>query len=210
MEKSPKLIGYYNYTVILTYIGMLISFFGIICAIEGKLDIAMFCLASSAVCDMFDGTIARTRKRTDREKSFGIQIDSFSDIVCFGIFPGIFNYIINRQYVVSLIVSMLFVLCALIRLAYYNVDELDRTKEETGVRKYYLGLPVTMAGYLIPTAYLILRLVGNTSYLLITILMIIIEVAFVTPFKIKKDKKQLIVFGVLFILQVALWLVFVN
>ena len=66
-----KRIGFYDYTVILTYCGMLSALFGIFLAIgEHYLD-AVFCLMLSGVCDMFDGAVANTKKRTDQEKRFG-------------------------------------------------------------------------------------------------------------------------------------------
>lgn len=81
------MIGFYDYTVVVTYISLVSSILGMFCAIDGKLTLAVSCLAFSGLCDMFDGKIARTKKnRTDDEKSFGIQIDSLCDIVCFGIF----------------------------------------------------------------------------------------------------------------------------
>ena len=75
-------LGIYDYTVILTYISLGISVFGISRALEGDFKVAIFCLALSGLCDMFDGKIARTKKnRTDDEKNFGIQIDSLCDVV---------------------------------------------------------------------------------------------------------------------------------
>ena len=57
------LLGFYDYTVVLTYISLGISVFGITRALEGNFKIAIFCLALSGLCDMFDGKIARTKKR---------------------------------------------------------------------------------------------------------------------------------------------------
>ena len=54
------MIGFYNYTVILTYIGMIFGLFGIANAFEGNIITAIIFLMLSAVCDMFDGKIART------------------------------------------------------------------------------------------------------------------------------------------------------
>ena len=69
------MIGFYDYTVVVTYISLVSSIVGMFCAIDGKLTVAVFCLAFSGLCDMFDGKIARTKKdRTDDEKSFVIQI----------------------------------------------------------------------------------------------------------------------------------------
>lgn len=84
------MIGFYDYTVVVTYISLVSSILGMFCAIDGKLTLAVSCLAFSGLCDMFDGKIARTKKnRTDDEKSFGIQIDSLCDIVCFGMILSI-------------------------------------------------------------------------------------------------------------------------
>lgn len=45
---------------------------------------------------MFDGKIARSKKnRTDREKMFGVQIDSLCDCVCFGVFPAMICYLMG-------------------------------------------------------------------------------------------------------------------
>lgn len=83
------MIGFYDYTVVVTYISLVSSILGMFCAIDGRLTLAVSCLAFSGLCDMFDGKIARTKKnRTDDEKSFGIQIDSLCDIVCLGFFQS--------------------------------------------------------------------------------------------------------------------------
>ena len=70
---------YYNYTVILTYGGMLIAFYGILSAINQEFWNSIFCLMLAGICDMFDGTVAATKERTASEKRFGIQIDSLSE-----------------------------------------------------------------------------------------------------------------------------------
>lgn len=49
------MIGFYDYTVVVTYISLVSSIVGMFCAIDGKLTIAVFCLAFSGLCDMFDG-----------------------------------------------------------------------------------------------------------------------------------------------------------
>ena len=57
--KKIRLIGVYDYTVVLTYISLVITLVGISLAIEGSFRSAVFCLALSGLCDMFDGKIAR-------------------------------------------------------------------------------------------------------------------------------------------------------
>ena len=45
-----------------------------------------------------------------------------------------------------------YVLCALIRLAYYNVTEEERINDNKGPREFYEGLPVTNSALIFPTA----------------------------------------------------------
>ena len=73
-----RFIGFYDYTVILTYMSLISSVFGITQAIHGDYKQAIFCLAFSGICDAFDGRVARSKKnRTEDEKAFGIQLDSY-------------------------------------------------------------------------------------------------------------------------------------
>ena len=82
-----RLIGFYDYTVVLTYLSLISSVFGITQAIHGNYKWAILCLALSGFCDAFDGRVARTKKdRDEDEKSFGVQLDSLCDVICFGVF----------------------------------------------------------------------------------------------------------------------------
>ena len=82
-KEKQDMLGFYDYTVVLTYISLAVSVFGMTRALEGDFKVAILCLALSGLCDMFDGKIARTKKnRTEDEKKFGIQIDSLCDVVC--------------------------------------------------------------------------------------------------------------------------------
>lgn len=115
------MIGFYDYTVVVTYISLVSSILGMFCAIDGRLTLAVSCLAFSGLCDMFDGKIARTKKnRTDDEKSFGIQIDSLCDIVCFGIFPIILGYKLGMCKAYSIAILAFYGMAGVIRLAYFN------------------------------------------------------------------------------------------
>ena len=120
-EKKTGLIGFYNYTVVLTYIGMWIGFLGVMLAIKDRYVGSLICLMLAGVCDMFDGTIASTKKdRTRDERTFGIQIDSLSDIICFGVLPAVWVFCVTPKISVAFIAIFVFILCGLIRLAYFN------------------------------------------------------------------------------------------
>ncbi len=209
MEQKKKLLGYYNYTVILTYIGMLSGFLGVVNAYEGKSLNAVICLMVAGLCDMFDGAIASTKKnRTEPEKCFGIQIDSLSDLICFGMLPASIVYSVNSGNRLVLVISALYVLSALIRLAYFNVDEQERQKKCTGSREVYFGLPVTVSALLIPMVYGLIGLFSAAQYTALTVTLLITGVLFLLPFPLKKahslGKACVILVGVVEIVIVCL------
>ncbi len=154
-RKNNKLIGFYNYSVILTYIGLCSAVFGITQVFERDISLAFLCLVLSGICDLFDGKIARSMKnRTDHEKVFGIQIDSLCDLVCFGVFPAVIGYSYGFNHGLGLISSIMIVLGAVIRLGYFNVMEEERQRQTTELRKQYQGLPVTTVSIILPLLYL--------------------------------------------------------
>ena len=57
------MLGVYDYTVVLTYVSVLISMGGMLFSMNGYPRMAIVCLALSGFCDMFDGKIARTEKK---------------------------------------------------------------------------------------------------------------------------------------------------
>ena len=131
------MIGFYDYTVIMTYISVVSSMIGIFCAVTDHISAAVCCLAFSGLCDMFDGKIARTKKnRTEEEKCFGIQIDSLADIVCFGILPIVLGFKLGMCHIYGIAILLFYGLAGLIRLAYFNVMEEKRQKTENIIRDF--------------------------------------------------------------------------
>ena len=122
------MLGFYNYTVILTYMSLISSVVGITFAFQDNIFGAVMCLMISGFCDMFDGKVAKTMKRTEEEKKFGIQIDSLSDLVAFGVLPAIIGYNVGLNEWWGVAIMSIFILAALIRLAYFNVLEEARQK----------------------------------------------------------------------------------
>lgn len=180
------MLGYYNYTVVLTYIGMLTGFIGISCTVDGQYHAAVLCLMASGVCDMFDGAIASTKKRNKYEKHFGIEIDSLSDLICFGILPALLLYCIAGRNIVSLLIGSVYALCALIRLAYFNVDEVERQNQSSGLRTIYQGLPVTLSALILPVLYQIGISWNIKPAKLWSWALVGMAVAFLMPFQLKK------------------------
>lgn len=186
------MIGYYNYTVILTYMSLVSSVLGMFFAMgmSGSVnpEYAIICLMISGLCDMFDGKVARTKKnRSESEKQFGIQIDSLCDAVCFGVLPSVIGYSVGMKSWCDVPVLVMFPLCAVIRLAYFNVAEEERQKQTSDVRKVYEGLPVTSVALILPLLYSFHKDIGSEWFPTVYGgALLIISVAFITRFKVKK------------------------
>ncbi len=186
------MIGFYSYTVILTYMSLASAIIGIFfaCGMCGNTPhpaYAIVCLMISGLCDMFDGKVARTKKnRTEDEKKFGIQIDSLCDAICFGVLPAVIGYSVGLNTPIDLPVLIIFPLCAVIRLAYFNVTEESRQKKTDETRKVYEGLPVTSVALIFPLIYSFQKDIGEYFPCVYGSAMFLIAIAFITRFRIKK------------------------
>ena len=205
------MIGFYDYTVVLTYLSMVSATAGIIVCLNdiGHPYLGMFFLMFCGLCDAFDGKIARTKKdRTEQMQKFGIQIDSLSDLVSFGLLPaciGIamlrssievsifpdfkFLHLADKPVVTKLVLTataILYALAAMIRLAYFNVTEEERQEKEKSSRKAFVGLPVTSAALVFPTILLIHIFSSADLTLLYFVFLAVVGVLFITPIRVQK------------------------
>ena len=181
------MIGYYNYSVILTYLGLGSAVFGMVQALERNPRVAILCLMVCGLCDAFDGTIARMCKRTDDEKNFGMQIDSLCDLVCFGVFPAVIGYGLGIRSLGGYLCMFFYILAAVIRLGYFNVQEMNRITSEGGAKRtYYTGLPVTNVSLLIP-CFILFDIFTKRSFIrLYNVALLLIGIMFLSKFKVRK------------------------
>ncbi len=203
------MIGFYNYTTLLTYLSLVSAGLGIVISLSGGGHpfIGVFFLLFCGLCDAFDGKVARTKKdRSEMECSFGVQIDSLSDLVAFGVLPACIGAAmmrtspwiskcrgdLNRVFgtalltVVPVALLILYILAAMIRLAYFNVTEEQRQRTEGGARRYFTGLPVTSASIIFPTVLLLQYLVPEDVTPVYFVMIVLTGLAFLAKFKVKK------------------------
>jgi len=204
------MIGVYDYTVLLTYLSFISGLTGIYFAINGNTFMAITCLMFSGLCDTFDGKVARTKKnRTEEEKKFGIQIDSLSDLVVFGVLPSAIGYGLGVHNTFMAFTLFLLPLCALIRLAYFNVNEEERSSKTTEIRSEYLGLPVTTTAIILPVIYFLKKIISNYFVYIYAGSLLIISILFIKKFKvIKLQTKGLLVLasiGLLIFILLTFW-----
>ncbi len=185
-----SLLGYYNYTVVATYVSLVVSVLGIFQAWEGRSLLSIFCLMLSGLLDAFDGKIARTKlDRTEEEKRFGIQLDSLCDMVCFGVLPAAICRSFGMKNGWALAVCCLYILCAQIRLAFFNVQEEERQSQTKANRSCYSGVPVTTIALLLPPVYLLRGCGADCVCLAAGCMLLIVGILFISPVRVPKPQK---------------------
>ena len=189
------MIGFYDYTVLATYAATALGVTGMFQAVEGRHLTAVFCLLAAGLLDCFDGRIARTKKdRTEQEKRFGIQIDSLNDLVCFGVLPAAIGWSMDCDRLWFLATMSFFALCALIRLAYFNVTEEERQDRTSENRAYYVGVPVTASAVLAPLFYLLSLHFSLNCAVVYALGLFLLGVLYITPIRVKKPQLRGVAF----------------
>ena len=179
------MIGKWNKSVILTYIGLTISVLGIMLAIfDINLKYVMICLIVAGICDLFDGTVARRCKRTKEEKKFGIELDSLVDVMSFIALPLVILFSINSS-LLFIPIAIIYAIFAIARLAYFNIKTADSNK----AIKSYIGLPATYAALVFPLVFLLSYLLENSLFIIIyNVITLLVSILFITKVKIPKPR----------------------
>jgi len=222
------MIGFFDYTTILTYLSLVSAVLGNVMSLSGAGHpfIGSFFLLFCGLCDAFDGKVARTKSnRTEREKNYGIQIDSLTDLIAFGVLPGSIGTALWRRLTLAggntiredysilvYTVIIIYALAAMIRLAYFNVTEMERQKEEDGVRKTYTGLPVTSSSLIFPSIMLIHYVLDRDITPIYLAVMLVTAFAFLAKFRIPKPGLRgiLIMIGIGLVECAVLLICFLN
>lgn len=202
-------IGKYNKSVILTYVGVAISIFGMVLALNKNINYAMLCLIVAGICDLFDGQIARMIKRTEEEKSFGVQIDSLADMIDFIAFPIILFYALGLTSWYHIALYVVYALCGITRLGYFNIFVAGVMAEEPV--KYYSGLPVTYAALIFPLVWLVSFVVRPGAFgIVFTATMALVALLFVLNIKIAKPRGAAYAFFMVLALAMISFIVYTG
>jgi len=122
---------------LVTLLGLCAGLTSIRYALQDAYQVAAALLVLSAILDGMDGLLAR---KLNAASSFGAELDSLSDFVCFGVAPGIFVYHFSLQGWPGLGWSLVlvYVLCGCLRLARFNVN---RDEPPPPGRVHFVGVP---------------------------------------------------------------------
>jgi len=107
---------------VVTLGNMFCGFLTIIYASQGRFDAAAIAIGIAILLDGLDGRVAR---RLNATSEFGVEFDSFSDLVSFGVAPAILMYhwcFQPRADEFGVLVCFVFALCAATRLARFNIS----------------------------------------------------------------------------------------
>src|SRR6056297_3202370 len=142
-KQSPRIVVPSFFTLMNLFSG----FLSIIMVAEGKLEIGAWLIVVAGLFDALDGFMARLANATSE---FGIELDSISDIVSFGVAPGflLYSFVLNELSIIVIILSALPPLCGAIRLARFNVDSKYATFD------FYKGLPIPVQAAMVSALYL--------------------------------------------------------
>jgi CDP-diacylglycerol---serine O-phosphatidyltransferase len=170
-NREDRRRGIYVLPNLVTTASLFCGFYAIISAISGNYYYAALSILSAAVLDGLDGRIARLTRTTS---AFGVQYDSLSDLIAFGLAPGILVFLwalkpFNRF---GWMAAFLYVVCGALRLARFNV--------QTGQisDKFFVGLPIPASASIVATTILFIYQIGgtgSTGYLAVLILIYVLS-----------------------------------
>lgn len=125
--------GIYLLPNLFTTANLFAGFFAIVSAMNGKFEVAAIAIFVAMVLDGLDGRVARL---TNTQSAFGAEYDSLSDMVAFGLAPGLlaYNWALSELGNVGLTVAFIYAACAALRLARFNtqIGKVDK--------KWFIGL----------------------------------------------------------------------
>lgn len=136
--------GIYILPNTLTLCGMLLGFFSILASLKGNYLHASWAIIFATVFDGLDGWVARLTHSTTR---FGIELDSLSDLVAFGVAPAVMMYkwALYPFGRIGWAAAFLFLACGALRLARYNVQM------GSAESKSFTGMPIPGAAIIVAT-----------------------------------------------------------
>jgi CDP-diacylglycerol--serine O-phosphatidyltransferase len=139
---EPLKRGIFLVPAAITSLGLLSGFYSLISSINHHFELAATMIVVAFICDGLDGRVARASRTSSQ---FGIEYDSLSDVIAFGVAPASLIYMFSLTSVgnIGWVVSGAYVVCAALRLARFN------TQVGTIDKRRFAGLPVPGAAMMV-------------------------------------------------------------
>ncbi len=163
-----------------TSLNMFCGFFSIINTAEGNFDYACWLIFIAALFDALDGAMARL---TNSSSELGVELDSLSDIVSFGVAPSFLLYTTyyNQFSTAGIILTSLPLIAGGFRLARFNV-------QLSGFEKtFFTGLPIPSSALTISSFILAFYSDGYSEFYSAFVIPMTLVLSFLMVSKIKYD-----------------------
>lgn len=115
--------------------------------IEARWEHSVIALLIAAILDGLDGRIARLLRGTSK---FGAELDSLSDIICFGVAPALIlhQFAMHGSAGVGWAICLVYAVCCALRLARFNTMIGD-PDQPAWAYNYFTGVPAPAAALLV-------------------------------------------------------------
>jgi len=181
----PMRKGIYILPSAITLCGMFAGFFAIISAVNGRFFLASWAIIIAGVFDGLDGAVARL---TNTSTSFGVELDSLSDAISFGVAPAVmvYTWALAPFGRVGWAVAFLFTACGALRLARFNVQKASTEK------LYFTGMPIPAAAGTIAANVMFFDLMGwkHVGSFYVLLLTIVLSVLMVSTMRFHSQKEM--------------------
>lgn len=159
IKKSPK-AAIYLIPNFFTTMNIFCGFYAVIAVINENFVAASIAVLVAVIFDILDGKIARATKTTSR---FGVEYDSLSDLISFGVAPAIMIYLWVLQSLgkIAWVAAFLFIVCGALRLARFNTQA--GTNKTSDSNKYFVGLPIPAAAAMTAATVLFFNKLGLSA-----------------------------------------------
>ena len=183
----------WHYVTLADFFSILNASFGFISVImvtNGNLILAADFMLLAVIFDSLDGWVARRTGEVE-ESGFGKNMDSLSDVISFGVAPGLLLYSACSSYSVpniNILVALLIVICGILRLSRFNVlaDSSDVPSEDK-----FVGLPIPITALILGSFYLS----GMFRMDLALIIMVVVSVLMISTVDYPKYKGMKLMIG---------------
>jgi CDP-diacylglycerol--serine O-phosphatidyltransferase len=158
-----------------TAMNMFCGFLSILSASEGNYNYAAWLIFIAGLFDALDGMVARL---TNSTSELGVELDSLSDIVSFGVAPSFLLYktYFYQMDVWGIVLSSVLLIAGGFRLARFNLQVVGFEKS------FFLGLPIPSAalavasfvlafyneGFAEPFSHMVIPFIAVIAYLMIS------------------------------------------
>lgn len=170
-----NIYNYLKFADTFTFINMLCGLLSCSFLLKGEFPLAARLIILAIVADGFDGYFAR---KTKKESDFGMNLDSLSDVVSFGVAPSLLFWSLNPHWWV-IAIAFIYVACGVMRLARYNILHPVLPKGQ------YIGIPIPNAAF-----FLTLAMVSELPFIFLVAVAIFVSYLMISTLVIQKPESK--------------------